>query len=113
MINVLETSRDFTPVQQYLMTLSPEIISMQQVADDTIISVEGYMKFEDVKESSGEVSTLLAILSGTQAYVTQSATFMNSMKDIAACMNSDEFSIKKISGTTKSGRPYINCVLSI
>lgn len=113
MITIKETSRDFTEVEQYLMTIAPSIISMKDVPDDTRISVDGTLLFEDVKEQTGEVVEVLSIITPEkEVYSCQSATFKRSVKDIANIMKG-AFTIIKQSGKTKAGRDYINCVLDI
>lgn len=115
MIKMLSASRELTKVERYRLTLSPEICSLQNVADDEPIKVSAYCEFEDVNEETGEVAELLGILSDDgHSYVTQSKTFKESFKNIADIFADDEemFSIRKISGKTKGGRDYINCVLA-
>lgn len=116
MIEMKTTSRELTKVERYRLTLSPEIKTVQDLADDTTIDVIAYCEFNDVNESTGEVAALLGILDKSgSSFVTQSATFKRSFMDIAAIFAEDgesEFSIRKISGTTKAGRPYVNCVLA-
>ena len=48
MINIKNMSRDFTEVEQYLMTISPAIVSMKDVEDGTSITVAGILNFEDI-----------------------------------------------------------------
>lgn len=113
-IEIKKTSRELTKVERYRLTLSPEIKTVQDVADDTVISVVAYCEFKDINEQTGEVSDLLGILDkdGT-SYVTQSATFRRSFMDIADIFDDgEEFAIRKISGKTKADRPYVNCVLA-
>lgn len=110
------TSRELTKVERYRLTLSPEIKTVQDLEDGSIIHVVAYCEFNDVNEETGEVANLLGILDKDgSSYVTQSATFKRSFSDIADIFADDgetEFSIKKISGTTKANRPYVNCVLA-
>lgn len=114
MINVKETSKEFTPVEQYLMTVSPGIITVKDVEDNAKIEVAGYMIFEDVKDDSDEVTELLSILTtDNRAYCCQSKTFKRSFLDIAKIMGENKFSIIKISGQTKAGRDFINCILDV
>lgn len=112
MINIKEKSREFTTVEQYCMTASPEIISMKDVEDGCVIHVNGYLIFEDVKEDGTSVEMLSIIDPGMKAYVAQSDTFRRSFMDIRGIIG-DKFPLKKISGVSKGGRPYVNCVLSI
>ena len=112
MINITSTSREFTEVEKYLMTISPAIISMKDVADGTPITVAGTLYFEDVKENTGEAVEVMSIITpDNEVYSCQSATFKRSVKDIATIMGDKEFTIIKTSGKTKAGRDFINCVL--
>lgn len=114
MITIKETSRDFTEVEQYLMTLSPAITSLKDVQDGTSIKVNGVLIFEDTKENTGEVVEVMSIYTPEKkVYSCQSATFKRSIMDIMKIMNGKEFAVIKTSGTTKAGRPYINCELDV
>ena len=113
MIEIKETSRELTKVEKYLMTQSPEIQSLKDVEDGSVINVTAFCRFEDIKEDSGEAVDLLAILDDSDnSYVTQSATFIRSFMDIVKLFEAGEIiPVKKISATAKNGRPYVNCVL--
>lgn len=113
-IEIKRTSRELTKIERYRLTLSPEIKTVQDIADNTPITVTAFCEFNDINEETGEISNLLGILDkdGT-SYVTQSATFRRSFSDIADIFDDgEEFTIRKISGTTKANRPYVNCVLA-
>lgn len=116
MIEMKSASRELTKVERYRLTLSPEIKTVQDLPDNTTINVVAFCEFNDVNEGTGEVSQLLGILDKDgSSYVTQSATFKRSFSDIAdifADGDNTEFAIRKISGQTKAGRPYVNCVLA-
>lgn len=114
MITIKEQSREFTEVEKYLMTLAPSINSLKDVEDSKSIKVDGYLLFEDVKESTGEIVELLSIITPEkEVYVTQSGTFKRSLKDIVNIMGDKPFAIQKLSGSTKAGRPFINCTLDV
>ena len=114
MIKIKEASRELTEVEQYLMTISPAIESMKDVPDGAHITVSATLKFIDVKEDTGEESEVLSILTpDNKVYSCQSATFKRSIKDIADIMRDKEFTVIKISGKTKAGRDYINCLLDL
>lgn len=117
MITIKETSKEFTEVEQYLMTLSSDITSMKDVADGTSIEVAGTLLFVDMKETGAdagkEVEILSIITPDNAVYSCQSATFKRSMGDISKIMHGQPFSIIKKSGTTNAGRPYIDCALDI
>ncbi len=114
-ITMHNSSRELTKVERYMLTLSPEIKTIQDITDNTVIKVSAFAEFDDVDEDTGEISHLLGILDESgDSYVTKSATFKRSFNDIADIFADDNesFSIRKISGTTKAGRPYVNCVLA-
>lgn len=112
MINIKTMSREFTDVEKYLMTISPAITSMKDVADGTPITVAGVLYFEDVKENTGEAVEVMSIITpDNEVYSCQSATFKRSVNDIATIMGDKRFTIIKTSGKTKAGRDFINCVL--
>lgn len=114
MINVIYTSREFSEVETYLMTIAPSIKSMKDVADGTSIAVTGIMSFEDVDEQTGEVDYITSIITPENVvYAFQSATFKRSLSDIANIMHGKPFSVIKTSGVTKAGRDFINCELDI
>lgn len=114
MLEIKEMSREFDEVEQYLMTISPAIISMKDVADGTVLKVDGYMVFDDTKEGTGEVSEIMSIITpDKEVYSCQSATFKRSINDIATIMKGKAFSVIKTSGKTKAGRDYINCTLDL
>ena len=113
MVEVLKTSREFNKVEQYLMTVSPAMKSLKDIPDGTSIKVSGYMTFNDVKDT-GEKSEILSFITpDNEVYSGQSATFKRSLDDISDIMDGEQFSIIKMSGKTKAGRDYINCMLDV
>ena len=113
MVNVIKQSREFSQIETYLMTISPAIKSIKDVADNTSIDVVGYLVFEDEK-SDGDVSTIVSIITPDKTvYSAQSKTFRESLEAIADIMGDVPYSVVKISGQTKAGRPYVNCILDV
>ena len=114
MIKITNMSRELNEVEQYLMTISPAIVSCKDVADGTRITVDAFLEFEDTKENSDEVNEILTILTpDKKAYSCQSATFKRSLNDIKTIMKDKPFTIIKTSGKTKVGRDFINCELDV
>lgn len=111
-MKIVNESRDFDKVDKYLMTAGKGAVSMKDVDDGTSIPVEGYLEFVDEKDDGTE-SEILAIITESrgQVYSTQSKTFKRSLMGIIDVMGEEPFSIKKISGITKAGRPYVDCEL--
>lgn len=111
MIEIKEMSREFTKVEKYLMTTAPDIESLKNIEDGKSIPVDGYLIFNDIKDN-GDIQEIISIITpDKKVYSGQSATFRQSLKDIEDVMESEKFSIIKISGKTKAGRDYINCTL--
>lgn len=112
-ITINSQSKDFTEVEQYLMTLDRGIQTLKDVEDNTSIAVAGYLTFTDEKENGDNVNILSIITPENDVFSCQSATFKRSFDNIANIMHGKQFSIIKCSGTTKGGRPYIDCALDI
>ncbi len=112
-ITIKETTREFTEVEQYLMTISPSIISLKDVADGEKITVDGVLIFEDSKDGNDAVDIMSIITPEKKVYSCQSATFKRSIADIANIMKGKPFTVIKTSGLTKAGRSFINCILDI
>lgn len=112
MVEITKTSREFTKVEEYLMTVGNNITSLKDVPDGTSIEVSGTLEFNDIKESTGEVVEIMSIITtDKKVYSAQSKTVKRSMHDIESIMDGEQFSIIKTSGQTKAGRTFINIEL--
>lgn len=112
MVEIKTASREFTEVEQYLMTIAPSIQSTKNVEDGTRITVDGVLEFTDIKENTGEAVDVMSIITpDKKVFSCQSSTFKRSIKDISNIMNGKVFTVIKTSGKTKAGRDFINCVL--
>lgn len=112
-ITINSQSKDFTEVEQYLMTLDRGIISLKDVEDNTSIPVAGYLTFTDEKDNGDIIDILSIITPDKQVFSCQSATFKRSFDNITSIMHDKQFSVIKVGGTTKNGRPYIDCALDV
>lgn len=113
MIKVTNQTKQFTPIEKYLMTTAPTIKTVKTLGDGDVINVAGYLEFVDEKED-GTTSELMSIITtDNMVYSTQSVTFKRSIKDIETVMEGFPFPVKKISGQSKAGRNYVDCVLDI
>ena len=114
MITITNTSREFTAVERYLMTVAPSIKTVKVLEDGDIINVAGYLEFVDEKDDGSTVELMSIITPDNKVYSTQSATFKISIKNIEAAMNGHfPFPVMKISGESKAGRKFVDCVLDI
>lgn len=116
-MNVIRANFESNPMTMYTMTKSPDIISVSKVADGDMMDVHQWIFYEDLNSKDETVSLLSFRDENGHVYATQSDTFKGSFEDIIDIIHdadgndSTVFTIKKISGTAKSGRDYINCVL--
>lgn len=112
-ITINMQSRDFTEIEQYLMTLDKGIKALKDVEDNTRIPVAGYLKFTDEKDNGDSVDILSIITPDNEVFSCQSVTFKRTFGNIADIMHGKSFSIIKVSGTTTKGRTYIDCLLDV
>lgn len=112
-MKVIERSREFSKVEEYLMTLSKDSVSCKDIEDGATIDVAGYLVYEDVNSKGEQVEMLSIITPNKEVFSTQSATFKESFKNMFEMMEGAQFTIIKKSGTTKAGRPYIDCSLDV
>lgn len=114
-MNILKTSKELSPFEIYNMTVSPEAESMKN-ASGTSLKVTAWLEYEDTDKKTGNTINILSISDGFtgRSFGAQSETFKRSFSeivDIAKMSGIDEIYIKVITGNTKAGREYINCVL--
>lgn len=111
-MNIVKTSRELNKVEKYRMTQDSGIVSLKDVADETLIEVDAFLIFEDAK-NDGSTAVILSILDKNgSVYSCQSATFKTSFLTIAEIMDGEDFSVIKKSGTSRANRPFIDCSLA-
>ena len=114
MITITNTSKEYSPVERYLMTVAPTIKTAKTLEDGDVINVAGYLEFVDEKEDGSTAELMSIITTDNEVYSTQSATFKRSIKDIETAMQGCfPFPVMKISGESKAGRKFVDCVLDI
>lgn len=87
-------------------------MSMQDVDDETVLTVDAWMEYEDVDRETGEVKTLLVIKSEGNQYTTISQTFIREFLeawDFFADHDERVARIAVLHGVTKAGRSYVTC----
>lgn len=112
MIKVTNQTKEFTEIEKYLMTTAPTIKTVKTLQDGDVINVAGYLEFIDEKEDGMSAELMSIITTDKAVYSTQSVTFKRSIKNIEAVMQFP-FPVKKISGQSRAGRKYVDCVLDI
>lgn len=112
MITITNTTKEFTPVEKYLLTVAPTIKTVKTLQDGDVINIAGYLEFVDEKDDGTTAELMSIITTDNAVYSTQSVTFKRSIKDIETIMQFP-FPVKKISGQSKAGRNFVDCVLDI
>lgn len=106
-MQVTDSSRELTKVEQYLMTIGPKIMKLSSL-QGSVVEIEAYCYFIDT-DSDGKETELLSIMTpGKEVYATNSKAFLHSFRDIIDCFGRDGFSKVLVdSGVSKAGRTYI------
>ena len=112
MITITNTTKEFTAIEKYLMTTAPTIKTVKTLQDGGVINVAGYLEFVDEKDDGTTAELMSIITTDNAVYSTQSATFKRSIKNIEV-ITLFPFPVKKISGESKAGRKFVDCVLDI
>lgn len=113
MVEIKISSKELNKVEKYMLTSSNIGTAMKDVPDNAEIHVKIWALVDRTNDDTGEMVELLSIFDGKNVYLTQSKTFMKSFEEIANIMADDNYKIRKISGTTRTGREYIDCQLVI
>lgn len=87
---------------------SQEVTLIKDLEDGTEITPDYYANYND---SDKDVEVLSIVDKEGIVYSTVSETFKRNFWDIVDIFGDEDFTIKKISGTTKSGRQFVNCDL--
>lgn len=110
-MEIREKSREFSKTEIYKMTKSPSMLTVNNIEDGTELEVAGYIIFGDTNSNNEEVEILSIMGTDGTVWCTQSDTFRKNFMDIYSIFDGDLFTIVKLSGATKAGRPFVNCDL--
>lgn len=112
MKNIINKSRELTNQELYLLVMSPKAESVKKHVGERI-DVSAWLLFEDVNKKSGEVHSVLSILTPeNEVFSTISPTFQSDFMDMAELFHND-FAFEVISGKSRAGREFVTCALAI
>ena len=112
MKNIISKSRELSKQELYLLTMSPKSDSVKNHVGERI-DVEAWLLFEDADKKSGEVHSVLSVLTPeNEVFSTISPTFQSDFMDMAELFHND-FAFEVISGKSKAGRDFVTCALAI
>ena len=118
MIKIIEITKLSNPEEEvdrrttYLMTKSPDMISIKDVEDGTQLDITHVCRFTDTNKDGNEVEIETYLDVNGNVYATQSATFKEYFNDICSIFIGEDVSTIKKSGKTKAGRDYVYCTLA-
>ena len=112
MKNIINKSRELTNQEIYLLTMSPKADSVKNHIGERI-DVSAWLIFEDTDKKSGEVHSVLSVLThDNEVFSTISPTFQSDFMYMAELFQND-FAFEVISGKSKAGREFVTCALAI
>ena len=112
MKNIINKSRELSNQELYLLTMSPKADSVKNHVGERI-DVSAWALFEDVDKKSGEVHSVLSVLTpDNKVFSSISPTFQSDFFDMAELFHND-FAFEVISGKSKAGREFVTCALAI
>ena len=112
MKNIINKSRELSNQELYLLTMSPKADSVKNHVGERF-DVSAWALFEDEDKKSGEVHSVLGILTPENEVVSSiSPTFQSDFMDMAELFHND-FAFEVISGKSKAGREFVTCALAI
>ena len=113
-MNIIRTmnAQELDKKELYKLTMSDATTSIKNVADGTNLTVLNYCEYED-EDSKGVTQHLLSMKTDCGYFATNSATFIRNFLKIADLFESEgTFTITKVSGVTKSDKPFVNVTLA-
>lgn len=116
-MEILRTNKELSKIELYNMTVSPEIKTAKSLEDGATFTVDAAVNFTDQNKNGNAVEILSIRTTEGDVYAVQSSTFRRSfdlINDVITGGNGwtpEQFTIKKISGVSKGGREFIDCVL--
>ena len=112
MKNIINKSRELSNQELYFLTMSPKADSVKNHIGERF-DVSAWALFEDEDKKSGEVHSVLAILTQENEVVSSiSPTFQSDFMDMAELFHND-FAFEVISGKSKAGREFVTCALAV
>ena len=112
MKNIIEKSRELTNQELYLLTMSPKAECVKNHVGERI-EVSAWLIFEDTNKKTGEVHSVLSVLSTeNEVFSTVSPTFQSDFFYMAELFDND-FAFEIITGKSKAGREFVTCALAI
>lgn len=113
-MRIIKTDKEYGPKEIYRFTMDPAIQTLKNMKGKGPFTVKGYVQYEDVDKTSGEVKTILSLLTDKGVYGTNSPTAREDFFGLCDIYggNVPEDPIEVASGTSKAGREFITVRLA-
>lgn len=108
------SKEELTKKEKYLLTCANNMRMIKELDDGEKIDVALWCIFNDEKDDAEDVTILSIIDNDGNIYATNSETFRRKFEEIADVYDDEGyagFTIEKLSGETKAGRPFVYCAL--
>lgn len=113
-MNIIRTMNNKTldKKEMYKLCLSDTTTSIKTLEDNTVLAVTNYCEYEDI-DSKGNTQHLLSLKTDSGYFATNSETFIRNFLKIADLFEDEGIiNIVKVSGVTKSDKPFVNVTLA-
>lgn len=109
-MKIIETSKDLTKAEIYLLTKSPLIQTVKNNVGKVVV-VKAWCKYSDVNSRGNEIELLSIVTETNEIFATNSKTFMKAFQDIIDIFGNDSTlpPITFVSGKTKSDKEFVTC----
>lgn len=110
-MKVTYKSHEFSPIETYLMTKSPDVRTLKDCKDE-LIDIKGYMMYDDEKQDGSVVHLTSLLTTDEHAIAFQSPTATRNLMDLTEIM---EFPIpvRVREGESKAGRKFLELILDV
>lgn len=108
-MKVTKTSRELTKMETYRLTKAPDSQTVQNHVGGTF-AVDAWCLYEDTNSRGEELEILSILTTDGEVFNTISETFKRSFLEVMEIFEGEEVNVEVISGTTKAGRTYLDCV---
>ncbi len=108
-MEIIRKSReDLTKADLYKMITDKGIKKMSDAKGQNLDIID-YVIYEDLNRSTGEVMQILSVKTPSDAYATNSPTFIESFEKIIECFDTDFKTIGILEQKSRAGRAYLQC----
>lgn len=113
-MRIIKTDKEYGPKEIYRFTMDPAIQTLRNMKGNGALAVKGYALYEDVDKTTGEVKTILSLMTDKGVFGTNSPTAREDFFGLCDIYGGaiPEDPIEVTGGTSKAGREFITIRLA-